>query len=208
MKHSFLLFALLVLALCGCGGKTILQDNFSAENKDLWQLEEDAYGRSVIADGRLIIQVNEPNKMQFATLRKLTPDFLMNVEGMILAGSPNSSYGVLFRLQDGGAFYRFDITGNGSYIIEKRTANGEWQRLTDTQNWKKSPAIRTGLNAINKLQVNGKGSTMTFSVNDVLLERYEGFDNSYGSGMLALDAGTFALGGLQVAFDNVVLREP
>lgn len=208
MKRSFLLFAFLILTLLGCGGKMIVQDNFSAENKDLWVLEEDGYGRSVITDGRLILQVNEPNQMQYATLKKLAPDFLMSAEGMILAGSPNSSYGLLFRVQDGGAFYRFDITGNGSYIIEKHTANGEWQRLTDTQNWKKSTAIRTGLNAMNKLQVNGKGTTFTFSVNDVLLERYENFDNSYGAGMLAVDAGTFARGGLQVAFDNVVVREP
>lgn len=204
--------ALLVLGLSACltGGVVILMDDFASPGRYPWQTEGDAVGRSQIVDGRLVLAIDQPETLQFVTLQQPgVKDFILEVDGVLLAGSPRSSYGVLFRLQPDMAFYRFEITGDGVYGIEKRTADGQWLSLTD--GWRPSPLIKTGLQATNRLKLFVAGSSLEVYVNDQFLQRLSPFDagnGAYGAGQIALDAGTFAQGGLQVAFDNVILREP
>ena len=203
-----LLLCAILLVTTACGPKQVVSEDFSAAN-DNWFVEADPIGQTAIANGQLFVVVNEPNTMQFATLRQpLLDDFDLEVDGTLLAGPANSSYGVLFRMQEGGAFYRFEITGKGQYIVEKRNRDSSWNRLNGAQAWVPSNAIRQGLNVTNRIKVAANGQTLVFSVNGEVLERFEEFDTIYKKGTIGLDAGSFTQGGVQVAFDNLTISQP
>lgn len=198
-----------VWLLTGCQPRTLLSEPFDQDNADRWFNEGDAVGRTTITGGKLYAQIDQPGVLQFATLRQpLVRDFIVQVETTQLSGSPGSSYGILFRKQENGGFYRFEISGDGKYIVERRSPDGAWARLTPNRRWEYSPHILTGLGATNRLRIAASGRTLIFSVNDRQLFREEAFDDAYGAGTLGLSAGTYLAGGLQVAFDNFLLQEP
>ena len=165
-----------------------------------WLLEQDEVGSTAVANEQLVITVAAPNTVQYATLTDRTfSDFVLEVDAWQRGGAPESSYGVLFRVQDDGQFYRFDITGNGLYMIERRAADGTWTRLL--REWTSTAAINQGLNVANRLKVIANGPDLAFSVNDILLTQLS--DSSLSEGRIGLDAGSFAGNALQVSFDNV-----
>lgn len=200
------------MLLSGCalvGGEgdqeTLFADDFTVGQTGQWLLEGDSVAQATIRDGQLLIEVNGPNVAQFATLQEPTlSDFVVEVEATQLAGSPDSSYGLLFRLQSPNAFYRFEITSSGLYIVERRDPAGTWTRLVE--DWTAAPAVQTGLHVVNRLKVEAAGPILAFYVNDQLLRQLT--DATYTAGNVALDAGTFGQAGLQVAFDNLVVRRP
>lgn len=211
----FCWLAVCLLALAGCGGfaapgesaladGVIFQDSFAPGETGPWLLEGDQMGRTFIDGEQLVIALDQPNTMQFATLAEpIFDDFTLEVDVRQVAGNPESSFGLLARMADPTQFYRFEITGAGLYMVERRSASGEWtQYLPD---WTASPAINQGLNSPNRLKLVAQGASLAFYANDVLL--YEVGDALFTTGTIALDAGTFGQGGLQVAFDNVVVSE-
>jgi len=122
----------------------------------------------------------------------------------LLQGDLGSSYGVLFRMQDTTRFYRFEITGDGMFMVERRDGESGWTRFVDR--WTEAPAINQGLNSTNRLKVEALGQTITLYVNDIQVHQFT--DSAYSSGTIALDAGTFVQPLAQVAFDNLVIRRP
>lgn len=187
------------------GPDVIFFDEFKAGETGKWQVEGDAAGRSAVTNERFQIEVEEPNLLQYATLTEpLFADFVLEVDVTQLSGDLESSYGVLFRMQGADQFYRFDITSNGLYVMERRNPDGTWTRFLD--DWTESEAIKQGLATTNRLKVQAQGSILSFYVNDQLLQQVN--DASYASGNIALDAGTFGHPGLHVAFDNLVVRKP
>ncbi|MEZ4645798.1 MAG: hypothetical protein R3E31_24265 [Chloroflexota bacterium] len=206
------LWLLLFLSACGSaaetnleGSDTLFHDEFVAGQTGSWVLEGDVAGRTSIVGEQLHIQVDAPATMQFATLSEPTfTDFVLEVDARQLAGDLQSSYGVLLRMQDAAHFYRFDITGDGLYTVERRNGDGSWTRFVE--DWTGTAAINQGLSVVNRLRVEANGPTMRFYVNDALL--YQVTDGQYAGGTIALDAGTFGQAGLEVAFDNVVVQQP
>lgn len=181
----------------------LFRDEFVAGQTGAWVLEGDAVGRTSILNEQLLIEIGEPNTLQFATLEDpIFTDFDLSVEARLLEGDRRSSYGLLFRMQDTEQFYRFEITADGLFIIERRNADGSWTRLVD--DWTPSAAINQGLAVTNQLRVITIGPTFSFYVNGNLLHTVQ--DNQFRSGAIGLDAGTFGQGGLRVAFDNVVVQ--
>ena len=128
------------------------RDEFIPGQTANWLLEQDEVGSTAVANEQLVITVAAPNTVQYATLTDRTfGDFVLEVDAWQRGGAPESSYGVLFRMQDDGQFYRFDITGNGLYMIERRAADGTWTRLL--REWTATAAINQGLNVANRLKV-------------------------------------------------------
>ena len=184
----------------------LFRDEFTPGETGAWLLEGDESGRATVADGRLLLEVDGSNMVQYTTLaeRRFT-NFDLEVEVTQLAGSPDSTYGVLFGLDDSGeSFFRFEVTGNGLYVVERRGADGSWERFTDE--WIASSALQQGLDATNRLRVLVAVPTFSFYANDTLLTQV--VDDRYQGGHVGLDAGTFGRTGLRVAFDNVTIREP
>lgn len=213
---SWQIAAALLLGLffaSGCGGNATLpndadalvSETFAAETLGDWQIEGDAAGRTAVVDEMLLIEIDQPNTMQFTTLTAPTlTDFVLEVDARLLAGDTQTSFGVLFRMQSPQEFYRFEITGSGMYILERRNADGTWSRFVE--DWTDAEAINRGLNAPNRLKVEAVGRNMSVYVNDVLL--HQASDNSYTGGMIALDAGTFTQPAARIAFDNLIIRVP
>lgn len=211
------LAALVALGACRQGGGSassgpenlpadaLFADDFEADQQGRWLLEGDELGRTAIADGALAIEIDAPNTVQYAALEEpLFDDFAVEVDVTQTSGNPESSFGVLVRLQETGSFYRFEITGDGRYMIERRNADGEWTRFQE--DWAASEALVQGLGSTNHLEVKAEGSKLSFHANDELLQRIE--DATLARGKLALDAGTFGHAGLRVQFDNFVVYEP
>ena len=213
-----LLFAGLLLA--GCGGRPLLpaslsgdtgstavvdpnepfRDEFIPGQTANWLLEQDNVGSTAVVNDQLVITVAAPNTIQYATLTdRAFGDFVLEVDAWQRGGAPESSYGVLFRIQEDGRFYRFDITGNGLYMIERRETDGTWTRLL--REWTPTAAINQGLNVANRLKIIANGADMAFYVNDILLTQVS--DTALAEGRIGLDAGSFAGNALQVTFDNV-----
>jgi hypothetical protein len=178
------------------------QDAFIPGQTGNWLFEQDELASTGIVNEQLVITITTPNTVQYATLSDRTfSDFAVEVDAWQRSGPVESSYGILFRMVDGSQFYRFDITGSGLYIIERRDADGKWTRLVP--DWTATPAINQGLNVANRLKVIASGDSLTFYVNDILLTQLT--DPAYTSGSLALDAGSFGGGDLQVSFDNLLV---
>lgn len=183
----------------------LFADSFAPGEMGEWQLEGDALGQTAVLDEQLVIEINQPNTLQFTTLTAPTfSDFVLEVDVRQLRGDLQSSFGVLFRMQGPDQFYRFEITGGGQYMLERRNPDGGWTRFVD--DWTEAPAINPGLNVVNRLKVTANGRNIAVYVNDIILQQIS--DNAYSSGNIALDAGAFAQAGLQVAFDNLVVSEP
>ena len=185
--------------------RPIFQDEFILGQTGTWGLESDEAGSTAIVPEQLVIDVKNPNLVQYAVLREPAfADFSLEVDGRIMSGVPQSSYGVLFRMQGPEQFYRFEITGDGLYVLERHESGGV--RAMFGGDWRDSTAIGRGVDAVNRLRVRAQGPTIAVYVNDVLLE--EVTDTTYSSGNIALDAGTFSAAPVQVAFDNLVILPP
>ncbi|HEX6385766.1 MAG TPA: family 16 glycoside hydrolase [Anaerolineae bacterium] len=216
-RRVFILVLLvLVGGVVGCSRATLqpvveldpnvlYHDEFVAGETGEWQIEGDSAGQTAVINEQLIIELNAPHTLQFATLNNLTfANFVLEVDARQVRGDVQNSYGVLFRLQDPGRFYRFEITGSGLYMLERRNADGTWTRFLE--DWAPSPAINQGINASNRLKVVAAGPVLSAYVNDVLLQEVN--DDAYVAGAIALDAGTFNQPVTYVAFDNLVVRQP
>ena len=205
----FLLISLFAILIVACdavevplpgASKTLFHDEFVQGFTGNWQLESDELGSTAIVPEQLLIELNAPNLIQYTTLSEPTfSDFILEVEAGLNNGSLASTYGVLFRMQSPEEFYRFAITGDGMYLLERHDLNGA--AVIFTEDWRGTAAINKGHGLRNILRVEADGPRIAIYVNDTLLE--EVTDSSYRSGNIALSAGTFDGAGTQVSFDNV-----
>lgn len=197
-------------AACGSrggvfGDDVIFHDEFVGGQMAEWQLEGDALGQSSVVNEQLLIDLKESNLMQFAALPAPTfQDFILEVDAQQVSGDLSNSYGVLFRMQDPNQFYRFEITGDGKYMFERRNGDGSWTRFV--RDWTESAAIEQGHRATNRIRIEAIGPSLTVYVNNTLVQQVT--DNGYAAGQIALDAGTFGFPEMQAAFDNLVVKQP
>jgi hypothetical protein len=211
------LFLLLLTLVVGCRSadstgvprfqdeSVLFADDFSNGGNSDWFTEADDQGQTAVLNESMIIEIGQANLIQFTELREYSfDDFFLEVDVTQLAGDPESSYGILFRMRSPDEFYRFEITSNGRYMIERHNADGTWTRFLD--DWLGNANIEQGLNVTNKLGVAADGPLFIFYINSQPVQQIT--DPDYVQGSIALSAGTFGQPGLSVAFDNVVIRQP
>jgi hypothetical protein len=107
-----------------------------------------------------------------------------------MSGGTDHSAGVAFRRSGPGAFYTFEIDGEGNWVVYKRGAplqQGE------------SDAIKTDTGASNALAVQMKGGHFTFSINAVQVG--EADDAEFTTGQVGLTGYT----GLQVVYTDFTI---
>ncbi|MFI5271994.1 MAG: hypothetical protein ACHQ4H_03045 [Ktedonobacterales bacterium] len=79
-----------------------------------------------------------------------------------ISGDTNAPYGLYFREAfGGGQFYALYITSGGEWSAVKQL----YKSSADMVTWQPSPAIHTGLGAINVIEARIKGTQLTFLVN-------------------------------------------
>lgn len=183
----------------------LLAEEFAVGRTGNWYTEADDLGMTAVLNERMLIEVNAHNTIQYTTLQEQSfSNFVLEVEATQLAGSLESSFGVLFRMQSPEEFYRFDITGNGHYTIERHNADGSWTRFVE--DWPLSAALKQGYNVTNLLRVYAQGPAVAVYANGELLHEFS--DAGYQEGSIALAGGTFGQSGLSVSFDNLIIQRP
>ena len=129
-------------------------------------------------------------------------DGIYEVEATQVDGPVNNGYGMLFRLDaESDSFYAFEVSGDGFIWIGrcKNLCEDELVTLVGGD-WFHSPAVETGLQATNHLQVVVEGNRMTYFVNSVEVGRTA--DTTFASGDIALVVETLGERNVRVVFDN------
>ena len=204
MRRRWIVPALgaLVVLLVACGGEQLpWADDFS-DPASGWQAESDASAEVGYHEGMMRILIRSPNRLAWASAGRGFSDFRLAVEATQVAGPDDNEYGVLVRMQDPDHFYRFSISGDGYYLVNRYDGE-EWVALGG--DWTPSDAIYRGA-ATNRLEVVCQGARMAFLVNGVQLVEVE--DSSYSQGDIGLYAGSFFEPDVEVYFDNLTATEP
>lgn len=208
-----LLLAVSFIGLIGCRDENrplitiannspyIIEESFTTGQTGRWLTEADSNGRTAIVNDQLEILIDQPNTIQYVTLEEpLLQDFDLSFEAARMEGTPNSTVGILFRMQSPSQFYRLALNGEGLYIIERHNADGSRNLLSP--NWAAHDAILQGSGVANRVRIVAIGPNLRFFVNDVEIASFA--DSTYASGRIALAGGTYATGGYRAVFDNVV----
>lgn len=182
------------------GATIVLQDDFSAVDEN-WNLESTDTVERDIVDGEFLLQVNDTNTDGWSTYPLSLKDISIEVDAHKTAGPDVNNYGVMCRYQDSDNYYFLQLGSDGTYAIS-RYLNGEFTALVD---WTASDAVRTG-DAVNHIRAECADNLLSLYANDQLLATVE--DSALTTGKFALAAGTYDDPGVQVRFDNLVVRTP
>ncbi|MEM7345631.1 MAG: protein kinase [Chloroflexota bacterium] len=127
-------------------------------------------------------------------------DFVLTVDAVPQDTDEHYSYGIVFREDENGRVYSFEIGNDQLYSIW--LFDDEWITLKD---WSSADAINIG--ETNTLKVEAKGSTLKFYVNDELLTTIE--DDTLSEGAVGLVVDIFeADTSATVSFDNLIIQTP
>jgi hypothetical protein len=120
-------------------------------------------------------------------------DANFTVQAKQVAGSLNAAYGIIFRREDINNWYEFDIDSNSKWVFLK-VVNGQAHFLV---NFTPNLAIKGGLNSVNTLLVQAKGSHFTFFVNGANVGQAD--DSTFVTGLSGLGANQ----SIEVAYNNL-----
>jgi hypothetical protein len=182
-------------------GAILFQDDFSSQASG-WDRLSTGEGIMDYDAGGYRILVNALQTNFWSTPRREFADVRIEVDTGKLGGPDENRAGLLCRMS-GNDYYFFLITSDGYYAIG--LYSGGRALLLGQDELRTSAHIRTGL-AVNHLRADCIGDSFTFYVNGVQLAQVR--DAALKSGDIGLLAGTFALGGVDVIFDNFVVIQP
>lgn len=212
----FVWLAVLGLATLACGllpagsdtvaqppaADVLFQDDFSDPTSG-WDRVNVAEGVTDYQDGKYRILVNLDNTDVWANPGLNFEDVIIEVEATKAGGPDDNSFGVLCRYQGIDNYYFFYLSSDGYYGIGK-VLNGE-QMLIGMDSLLPSDAIHTGT-ATNIIRAECVDNRLTLFANGVQLG--EATDDSFKDGDVGLVAGTYNDIGVDILFDNFVVRKP
>lgn len=175
----------------------VYEDDFSDPGSG-WDDAFDRYTTKQYGNNKYYIEITTSNLVAWGLANREVADFRLEVDAAQAAGPNNNGYGILFRFQDRDNFYRFDISGDGFFLLSKFRA-GEWVTLVP---WTASSAINVG-QAANRLAVEAIGSQIRVYANDKLLAEVE--DSTFTRGNFGFFASTFSEPNLTISFDDIKL---
>jgi hypothetical protein len=176
------------------------QDDFSDPSSG-WDDAFDRYTTKQYGNNKYYIEVTTSNLVAWGLANRDVADFRLQVDAAQEDGSNNNGYGILFRFQDRDNFYRFDVSGDGFFLLSK-FQDGEWVTLVP---WTASSHINVGQSA-NRLVVEAVGDQIGVYSNDALLAKVE--DGTFASGNFGFFASTFSEPNLTISFDDIILWTP
>jgi hypothetical protein len=215
MKNTCQVFALLsVLVIAGCSplaGRTIeppvsgtilFSDDFAKIPSGWGTWNRDGALVDYYAGG-LRIQVSQLQHDYWSVAGKNFSDVQIEVDTAKLSGPDDNDFGILCRYQDPENFYALVISSDGYYGVTKRK-DGEYSMIgSDPLQY--SAAIVQG-SAVNHLRVDCAGSTLSLYANGEKLMEAQDDDFSYGD--VGLFAGSYDTPGIDIFFDNFVVKQP
>ena len=184
-------------------GTLLFSDDFTS-NTNAWGTSGKNIGEIIFEYEGLDIKVNTPNSLLWTVTADQFRDTQIEVDGVLLGGPNDDTFGVICRYQDNEHFYGFLLSHDGYYGIFKM--DGGNMLLADSQaGLKYSDAIRQG-GVVNHIQAVCQGETLRLTVNGTLLSEVQ--DSSYTQGQMGLIVGTYEIAGTEVFFDNLQIYQP
>jgi hypothetical protein len=183
-------------------GEILFEDDFSNPESG-WDRMQDSGGKIDYVDGKYQMAVNTADTDVWANPGKKFGDVSVQVRAAKVSGTDNNDYGVICRYVDSDHFYFFVISSDGYYGIGK-VKDGEFL-MVNREDMLPSEDIRRG-SETNTIQADCIGSTLSLSVNGKLLDTQK--DTEFAAGDVGLLAGTFADSGVEVAFDDFIVKMP
>jgi len=180
-------------------GELLYQDDFR-DPASGWETWDDVATSSEYVDGefRIAVRFKDYAAWTHPSSGREFRDFAIEVDARQVEGSLHSTFGPIVRYEpDEERYYWFQISGDGRYCVEE-SSEGEWTIL---QEWEASDAIKTGLDAVNHIQVICEGDRFRFSINDTVLTELT--DSTLRAGIIGLAAGAFTEPPVVVEFDNL-----
>ena len=182
----------------------LMDDDFSNSDSG-WDRVEDADQNLDYENGEYIIQVkHEGWSAQPSGGQETFSDFTLETDVRLQEGSESATFGLVFRRQDQGNYYRFVIDGGGRYKLEKVQA-GTGTPVAGTE-WRLSPHIHTG-KATNHLVVVCFGPQTSLYANGHHLTTVQ--DETFNAGQVGVTAETTeGSDPIRVVFDNLKAYVP
>jgi FHA domain/WD40-like Beta Propeller Repeat len=176
------------------------EDDFSNPNSG-WDDAFDRYTVKQYGNNRYYIEIATSNLVAWGLANRDVADFRLEVETTQESGPNNNGYGVLFRFTDRDNYYRFDVSGEGYFLLSKYH-QGEWTTLVP---WTASSALNVG-QAANTLMVEAIGDRIRLFANGT--EIGQATDKAHAHGNFGFFANTFTDPNLIVSFDDIKLWVP
>ncbi|HHJ06152.1 MAG TPA: hypothetical protein ENK24_01480, partial [Anaerolineae bacterium] len=176
------------------------EDDFSASDSG-W---DDSFGKSYTkqyGNNKYHIEITTNNLVVWGLANRNAADFDVEVEATLEGGGEANTYGLIFRYVDPNNYYRFDVSGDGYFLLTK-FHDEEWTTLVD---WTQSDALNQG-QATNVLKISAFGPKITIYANGQELARVS--DGDFLQGNFGFFASTFADPHIWVSFDNLKLWGP
>ena len=187
-------------------GKVIYEDDFSDE-KSGWQVIDSEQGFLGYKDGAYNILLKVPAFTSWMTAQKIFNSVNIEADVTKTDGPDESAYGIICRMEDDMNFYLFVISSTGHFGIGK-VVEGKGPIMLGSDAPDKllaSDAIKKG-NETNHLLAECSDSTLTFTVNGKQLLSVQ--DHDLEAGDIGFLVKTFDKPGIDVKFDNLVVKMP
>jgi len=163
------------------GGTLALNDSLSGQSANKWDMFTYAnnVGGCSYVNGAYHATIKQAGSFSVCKAQATKfSNFTYQVRMTILSGTNKDGGGLIFRATSGKA-YRFRVSTDGSFDLVD-----DAQALVNNT----SPAIRTGLNQTNVLQVKAQGSSISLYINTVLLTQItDSFSSAGAIGVFAVD---------------------
>lgn len=182
-------------------GTVLFQDDFARPTTG-WDRLQAPEGIMDYDSGGYRILVNSLQTNFWATPNQNLSDARIEVDTGKIGGPDENRIGLICRFT-GDDYYFFLISSDGYYGIGIYT-KGQAMLLGQSQ-MQTNPNIKTGL-AVNHLRADCAANTLTFYVNGFQVAQTQ--DATLTKGDIGLLAGTFAVPGVDVVFDNFVVLQP
>ena len=183
-------------------GDLLFQDGFSDLSSG-WDKVRTSEGITDYEAEQYRIFVNSPNADYWANPGLNFINVMIDVDAGKNNGPDDNDFGVLCRYQDTENFYFLIISSDGYYGIGK--VQGGEQELLDPPQMYHSEAIITGAGP-NHIQAECNESRLALIVNGVLIA--EAKDSTFQEGDIGLIVGSFDVPGVDMWFDNLMVKVP
>jgi hypothetical protein len=152
----------------------------------------------------LRILVNEPQYDFWSVAGLNFEDALIEVDATRTNGPEDNDFGIVCRYQDKDNFYMLVASNDGYYGIAKMR-NGQYSMIGSQQLQYNSGVIAGG-QARNHLRADCVGSKLRLYVNGQ--ELMEAEDADFRAGDVGVIAGAYDVQGVDIFFDNFVVKKP
>ena len=182
--------------------RIIFEDDFS-DVESGWNRAVAPGGVTDYDDGMYRVLVNQPNTDIWAMSGLELGDVSVEVKALKVGGDRNNRFGVICRAVDVSNFYTFVISSDGFWGIGK--VKGSSYQLVGMESLQPSEAILLG-SATNTIRADCLGATLRLYVNGQKLAEVQ--DSEFATGDVGLIAGSYADPGVDIRFDDMVVRGP